>query len=198
MLFWTQPQDYETCALPTELTKPSPTLLIVARPLQFFKRPARCLDFFYRRDIDFLSPRYRFFHRRDINFSSPRYRFFHRRDIDIGRVFAALRRRARISASRRRARISASRRRRAQISSIVPRRARISSIALRRARISSIVPPGAIFKRRAATGRKFQASRRHRARFSSIAPPPGAIFKHRAADEHKFQASRRDFFKRPA
>ncbi len=76
--------------------RPSPTLLIVAKP-RFFKRPARCLDclaamsifhcrdinffiaaisIFHRRDIDFSSPQYRFFHCRDIDFSSPRYRFF--------------------------------------------------------------------------------------------------------------------------
>ncbi len=84
--------------------RPSPTLLIVAKP-RFFKRPARCLDclaaisifFIAARSIFFAvisifsSPRYRFFHCRDIIFfiaaisifSSPGYQFFHRRNIDF-------------------------------------------------------------------------------------------------------------------
>ena len=69
--------------------RPSPTLLIVAKP-RSFERPARCLDclaaisifsspryrFFHCRDIDFFIAAISIFHRRDINFSSPRYRFF--------------------------------------------------------------------------------------------------------------------------
>ncbi len=107
------PQDYETCALPTELTKPSPTLLIVARPSRFFQEAGAiprlfiaAISIFYCRDIqffiaaifDFLSPQYsifyhrniRFFiaaifdfYRRDIRFLSPRYSIFYRRDIQF-------------------------------------------------------------------------------------------------------------------
>jgi hypothetical protein len=91
------PQGYETCALPAELTKPSPTLLIVARPSRFFQEASAMPRFFYRRDIDFLLPRYSIFYRRDIrffiaaifdffiatifDFLSPQYSIFYHRHI---------------------------------------------------------------------------------------------------------------------
>ncbi len=60
--------------------QPSPTLLIVARPPRFFKRPARLprrdSNFFVAAISIFSSPRYQCFRRHDID-------FFYRRDINF-------------------------------------------------------------------------------------------------------------------
>ncbi len=68
--------------------RPSPTLLIVAKP-RFFKRPARFLDclaaisIFHCRDIDLFIAAIYIFHRRNIDLFIAAISIFHRRDIDF-------------------------------------------------------------------------------------------------------------------